>query len=211
MDVKGRSVKPVEEIVIEKLLQSINRSTVSREGEIHVSSLCYPCIRRSFYIIRHGQDFFNTKTLLTFWIGRELHKTPILSGNEISLEWEGIKGTCDEFENGLLIEKKTCTQIPNYPSSQHITQAEYYSVLLKHAKKPVSKACILYIDIMNKRLKAFPVKLRSTQLVEQEMLNKKLALEESIKTSQPPPRKISWLCDHCTFASECFRDGHYVK
>lgn len=205
MKVNGRPVKPVEESIVEKLLESISRDTQNREGEIHVSSICYPCIRKSYYSLKHGQDFFNMKTLLTFWIGRQLHETPILSENEIPLNFHGIIGSADEYESGLLLEKKTCTQIPRYPLSHHIRQAEYYSVMLKHQNKPVKKACILYIDIANKELKAFRIKMRDEDRVEKEMLKKKQLLEQSLESNNPPPRSIGWLCSWCNFSSLCFK------
>lgn len=95
IEINGRQVKPIEESILEKLYESISRETVSREGEIHVSSLCYPCIRKSYYTIKHGRDFYNLKTLITFWIGRQLHKTQILSGSELPLKWNGIIGSAD--------------------------------------------------------------------------------------------------------------------
>lgn len=204
MKITGRQVKPIEESIIEKLLMSISRDTISRIGEVHVSSLCYVCMRQSFYSMKHG-SFFNLKTLLTFWIGRKLHETPILSENEISLNWHGIIGACDDYEDGLLVEKKTCTQIPRYPMSHHVRQAEYYSVMLKHHNKPVKKACIIYIDIANKELKVYKAKLRPDDIIEKEMLHKKQLLDKAVESGKPPERKIGWQCQFCVWASLCFK------
>ena len=204
MKVNGRAVKSIEESIVEKLLVSISRDTISRIGEVHVSSLCYDCMRQSFYSMKHG-SFFNKKTLLTFWMGRKIHETPILSENEISLNWQGIIGSCDDYEDGLLLEKKTCTQIPSRAMSHHVRQAEYYSVMLTHQNKPVRKACILYIDIANKELKVYKARLRDNAIIEKEMLHKKQILDQAIKSDKPPPRKLGWQCNYCTFASICFK------
>jgi len=138
-------------------------------------------------------------------VGRKIHETPILSENEIPLRWEGIIGACDDYEDGLLLEKKTCTQIPKYPMKHHVTQAEYYSIMLKHQNKPVKKAAILYIDIANKELKVFKAKMRNDHIIETEMLQKKNALEKALKENKPPERKIGWICNYCSFANICFK------
>jgi len=204
VEINGRESANIEDVVVERFIESISRSFRSRDDKFHVSMLCYPCMRHAYFDITKGSHFDLTTTL-KFWIGRQLHATPILSGNEIACEWEKIIGSCDEYESGLLIEKKTCTEIPKQPLSHHVTQLEYYSVLLKHSDHPVTKACILYIDIYKKALKAYKVTLRNVSVIEAEMLQKKRTLEAAISTGKLPPRHISWLCSWCSHCSECFK------
>ena len=134
--------------ILERFYEAINRDNEPHEG-IHVSSLCYDCLRRAYFTQLHGDGFFDMKTLVTFWIGRQIHETPILKEHEVPLEWNGIIGTCDDYEDGVLLEKKTCRAIPKQVYSHHIKQAEFYSLMLEKAGKPVKEAHIVYIDVAN--------------------------------------------------------------
>jgi len=196
-------VKNMEEIILEKIAKSMNKNSGKRNG-IHVSSISYDCMRKAYYSIKYGNRF-NLNTLMTFWIGQQVHKTPILAENEIPLEWERIRGSCDDYENGILLEKKTCTVIPSKPREQHVKQAEYYSVMLEEQGKPVKKIYILYIDINNKKIKVFEAKRRDSKTIKKEMLEKRDAIEKAMREGKPPERNISWLCSYCNHSNICFR------
>lgn len=189
----------------ERILESINKQNKRREG-IHVTSLVYGCLRRSYYEQTVGDGLFNLKTLLTFWIGRAIHMTPLLKEHELQLEFEGIVGTVDDFEpeEGLLIDKKTCKLIPKEAYSHHKKQIEYYIWLLKKNGHDVKKAYVLYIDIVNKKLELFPVFARNLDVIEKEILERKNMLLEALNNKEMPPRSMSWLCDYCSFSGRCF-------
>lgn len=189
--------------IIELFYKAVTKEQSHHSG-IHVSSLSYECLRRAYYSQIYGEGLFSAKTLMTFWIGRELHKTQILAHHELSVDWNGIIGTCDEYENGLLLDKKTCTMIPTYVSPHHAKQVEYYALMLSKQYKIVNQAYILYIDVANKKVKALKVKLRQLSIIEDELTRKRDMLKNSIESKTPPSRHINWLCDHCAFASKCF-------
>lgn len=189
--------------ILERFYKAIAKEQTHHKG-IHVSSLSYDCIRRAYYSQIYGEGLFSSKTLLTFWIGRELHKTQLLEHHELSVDWDGIIGTCDDYENGLLLDKKTCTMIPTFISTHHIKQVEYYALMLSKQGKHVSQAHILYIDIANKKVKHFRVKMRPMNMIEEELVRKRDTLKTCLKSQVPPPRRIEWLCEHCVFASKCF-------
>ena len=189
--------------ILEKFYEAIQDEQEPRTG-IHVSSLCYSCLRRGYYSLVHG-DYFDRKNLLTFWIGRMLHKTKVLAEQEIKLEWERIKGSCDDYENGWLIDKKTCTVIPERANLHHITQLEYYAVMLEAIGQPVNHGWIIYIDISNKRVAEQYASLRKgREKIKTEMREKRDILEKALATKTPPERNIDWLCDYCSFSSICF-------
>lgn len=191
--------------VLEKFFLAINKKREETKG-IHVTSLVYDCLRRSYYTIKYGEGFFDLKTLITFWIGRQLHKTRILASHELNLEWSGIVGTVDDFEEGILIEKKSTTFLPKEPMDHHIRQLEYYALLLEKNGYNVKECHLVYIDINNKDIKAFPVQFRPLNQIEKEIVEKKEILESHLLHNEIPDRQISWLCYYCNFASICLKE-----
>ena len=81
--------------ILERFYEAINKDNEPLKG-IHVSALSYNCLRRAYFTQMHGDGFFDMKTLVTFWIGRQLHMTPILKEHEVPLKWYRIIGTCDD-------------------------------------------------------------------------------------------------------------------
>jgi CRISPR/Cas system-associated exonuclease Cas4 (RecB family) len=195
--------------VKERFLLALNKNEGTRRKGIHVSSISYDCMRKAYYGITKGESY-NLNTLLTFWIGKQIHKTPILAESEIEGEWQGIIGSADEYEagkdGGTIIEKKSCTKIPSKPYSHHVKQAEYYAVLLNSMQKPVKEAYILYIDIQSKAFRDFAIKMRPISVIEKEMLAKKQILQVALGDRVPPARNIGWQCSYCSFANTCFRE-----
>lgn len=175
-----------------------------REG-IHVSHLVYPCLRRAYYDITTDTSF-DLEGGMRMWIGKQIHKLPVSKHHELSLEWEDIRGTIDEYENGFFMDKKTTRNIPKrYPRSHHVKQVEMYRVLLEKNGYPVKEASILYIDVDSTRVKEYKVKLkRDIEQVELEMLRKKEIIETALFSRQPPNRHIDWLCRYCNHSSRCF-------
>jgi CRISPR/Cas system-associated exonuclease Cas4 (RecB family) len=172
-------------------------------GKIGVTSLVYPCIRKAFFEKTIGQ-FFDIDTAYDFWIGKAIHKMDFLKEGEVDVEWNGIIGRIDELEDGLIVEKKTCKELPNSPYSHHITQVEYYYLLCLKNKRLVKDAYLLYLEKKYPNHKFFKVPLRSPKMIEEEMLERKNRLEEALKTNKMPKRKISWLCKYCPFTKKCF-------
>lgn len=190
--------------LIEKMYEAINKQDERKQG-IHVTSLVYDCLRRSYYSEKFGEGFFDIKTLITFWIGRVLHHTQVLKEHELQLEWLGILGTVDEFEDGILLEKKTTAFMPKAPLEHHVTQLEYYKLLLEKTGKRVKQMFLMYIDIANKDIKVFEVEPRPLAEIEVELIAKKTELEASLLKNIVPPRHAGWLCGYCNFASICFK------
>jgi len=87
MKIEGRKGGNID--LEEKFLSAITRQPKRRSG-IHVTALREECMKMSYlYHVKESPDFKpNKKNLLTFWIGRELHKTPILAQNELILDWK---------------------------------------------------------------------------------------------------------------------------
>ncbi len=191
---------------VERFYEVISSSY--RSPGIHVSTILYDCLRRGYYEqIFHPHQFNTRQQSVKFWIGRQLHETPVLAEHEVPLEWEGIHGTADEYEDGVLVDKKTTEkEIPRRPSEQYTRQVEYYKVMLEAIGKPVTRASILYIQISPPyRVEELQVPTRDSEVVRQEMRAKLAILNLAFKRNQPPERKPGWLCDYCSFASVCWK------
>ena len=194
--------------VLEKFYEAMKKDSKDNDaGEIHVSNLCYDCMRRVYYQMTRQDQYFDLKTMITFWMGRAVHSTPILKESEIPLSWKGIVGTCDEYEDGVLLEKKTCTKIPMNPNQHHVKQTEYYAFMLNEAKKPVTQAFVAYIDLANREIQPFEVRLREMEEIRVEMLRKKEQIDFAMRNKVLPERSVGWLCQYCVFANICFGNG----
>jgi len=195
-----------ESEIYERLYRAIARQE-SRPG-IHVTDLVYDCLRRGYYRIKYGHGFFNLKTLLRFFIGRAVHDYPILSGHEVELELDGVKGSADDFdpEKGILFEKKHTanTRLPLTPYPWHVRQVEFYYMMLKKAGYDVKKCYVVYIDVVTPRIKPIRVNPRSVEEIYEEFSTRRTLLEYYLKENRPPPRVVSNLCELCTFAIPCF-------
>lgn len=172
-------------------------------GKISVSSILYPCLRKAYYEKKFGQ-FFSIDTAYTFWIGKAIHKMDFLGEGEVELEWEGIVGRIDDYEDETLVEKKSCNELPRSPNTHHKTQLEYYYILCIKNKKPVSNLFLLYLEKKYPAHRFFEVKPRALSEIQEEMLSRKEILVNAIKTDKAPERAITWLCKYCPFTPKCY-------
>lgn len=178
-------------------------------GMISVSSLIYDCLRKPYYEKTIGQ-FYDKGTLITFWVGKQIHNSQLLSENELEVKYEGIIGRIDDYDKkeGVLVDKKTCDMFPGkFGVNEHYKrQLEYYWWLLTHNKYPVKQLYLLFIKVSKpKGIKAIEIFPRKLQTIEKEILEKKEILEGALKDKIAPPRKTSWLCGYCPFASICYK------
>jgi CRISPR/Cas system-associated exonuclease Cas4 (RecB family) len=197
------SEQQVEEMFYKALYKEVMQD---RSGEIHVSDILYDCLRRGYYS-KIFKPRTKLETVMTFWIGQKLHETPMTDHHELSLEWNGIYGTIDEFHDGIIIDKKTTRSLPSRsPYPNHKKQLEYYQVLAINNGYSVRWGCMLYIDVAEKKIKVMSVRLRKPEVVEAEMLDKYYILKECLDNGVPPARSIGWACNYCDYNSECFGD-----
>lgn len=182
-------------------------------NKFHVTELVFNCPRQIFLRRVVGDFFISYPSIFRLAIGRKMHEISILKEHEKRIEWQGIVGTVDEYENGVLIEKKTTVHAPrNAPYGHHVTQAEYYKVLLEETGNPVLHGFILYFDVSNvdDPLTIFEVPFRLYDVIKSEMIRKRnelLKIFGSLNFEQKfviPARKTSWLCKYCDYAYMCY-------
>lgn len=195
--------------ISERVLKAINKEERQLHG-VHASALSYDCLRRAYYSQTMKEGYHDLKTLITFWIGRQLHKTPILKHHEMTLKWvtkDGMKivGTPDDYEDGVVLDKKTCKKIPRSPNDHHKKQLEYYSVLLQNNGFECNEGHLVYIDIVEKNIQPFKVRFRPKEVIEKELLAKAKILHDALKNKKPPERVPGWICSYCGFASICYK------
>lgn len=172
-------------------------------GKISVSSIQYPCLRKAYYTKKYG-DYFNIETAYTFWLGKAIHRMEFLKAGEIELEWNGIIGIIDEFEDGTIVEKKTCNELPRSPNDHHKIQLEYYYILALKNKMVVNDLWLLYMEKKYPAHRFFQVKPRKPEVIEEEMIARKEILEKALAGKGVPKRHLSWLCRYCPFPPRCF-------
>ena len=194
-----------------KAIASDDRDVSEEEKDyIHVTHLVYDCLRRAWFSHYYGSEPYEYNTLVRMWIGRAIHKIPILKLHEFKVKWDEYKiiGFIDEYDPDLelLIEKKTVRQVPKQPYSNHVKQVLYYCVLLKKNNYNVKHAYIVYIDVINFKIKPFRVQVSNLDDVESEMIRKVTTLRNFIeKFKIPPPPSPSSSCTKCPFINLCFK------
>lgn len=192
----------------EKFFEGIAYDIRESDNKFHVSLLCYDCMRNLYYRKTLG-EFMDANGMMTVWIGKQLHLTPILKSNELRLEWTTpsgavISGTLDDYEDGIIIEKKTTGWKVERPKDYNVRQLEYQALLLSKHNMPFTEGHLLYIDIGKKDLIPFQINIRELAEIEAEVLEKVRILEEAFKNKIAPPRVTGWLCSYCVYASRCF-------
>lgn len=191
----------------EKFYEAVFKDLKSDREGIHVSHLIYDCLRRAYYDITTDTPF-DLDGGMRMWIGKKLHELPVSDNPELTLKWEGITGTVDEYQDGHFCDLKTTRNVPRSPNSHHVKQLEMYRVLLEKSGHEVESASMLYIDVTTTQVIEFPVKFkRKIETVEKEMLEKKAKLETALERGWLPERHLGWLCRYCNYSSRCFTEG----
>jgi CRISPR/Cas system-associated exonuclease Cas4 (RecB family) len=145
-----------------------------------------------------------------------------LKKHEFEVEWRGIRGHIDEYDDelGYLIEKKTVKELPRTPYEAHVKQVLYYMVLLRENGYKVNKAEILYIardGVENFVVDLAPYYVETKGSLSEydklrlEMLDKAERLKKFLKDKVLPPREIGWFCDYCDYRNYCFLYGDYIE
>ena len=209
----------VERLFSEKIFAFMTKNTADRIPAVHVSDLVYSCPRKAYYA--HTKPAaLNMKSAITLWTGIMLHETPLTENCEMTLEWEGIVGTIDEYDpvSQMLIDKKTTRNVPEYYNrsrkekvvslrSSHLTQLEYYRVLLEENGYPVREAGIIYIDVGESAMAFGRAKFsRPMDEVKAEMLARRDVIKYALDNRELPPydNSVKWFCmGYCNHQQDC--------
>jgi hypothetical protein len=191
----------------EKFFKAIAGKVREPDDKFHASDLSFGCLRNSYYKRIFGNEFVTASSLMSFWIGKQLHATQILKSHELFLTWGGLSGTIDDYEEGTLLEKKTTTWKITRPLDLHVRQLEYYALLLAKNNLPLTEAHVLYIDVGKKEIIPFKVDIRDLREIEDEVIEKIKILKQALNDKKPPARVIGWGCMYCPYAMVCFQEA----
>ena len=194
-----------------------------RRNEIHVTDLTDTCLRRVWYEKRDPWPE-GVEAVFRMAEGKLLHKLQLLAQSELEIEWGGVKGRIDEYENGILIEKKFVDFVPNNIAevqryySHYIEQVAFYAYMLTQSGREFKQAFLLFVkrgeqsERGRRPLRAFDItNLINLDKVENEFGERREALAEILKADVPPeiPATFSafdYPCSYCKYASRCYSD-----
>lgn len=210
------TTRDVERLFVKKIAE-YNRDE-RRRGELHLTDITSECIRAVWYD-KHDPYPEDPSNILRMWQGTMMHQMPLLEQHELELEFEGVKTRIDEFENGILIEKKFVTFIPKDQKelekyySHYVKQVEYEALMLTANGFNVNKAFLLFVIRGEPESGRLPVvayevpinidNIASRFAEEVEMYKLVLASDELPEI----PRNFTpfdYPCTYCKYRARCF-------
>ena len=217
------SEEEVKQFVLEKTYEAIVRY-LNRDRDkhkpsndiIYVTELAKDCPRSVFFGRVFGNYFLQLKDIVMLCLGELVHSVPILeNGHEVEIEWEGIRGRIDEYDEelGIMIEKKTTRKLPSSPYPHHVKQLQIYAFMLSKLGKPLRYMFLWYFDLTNPDdpVRVFRVEPQFGLSMEQELLTRRDALVFALKSGRIPPRHIGWFCRYCKYAHMCFMSDDDIQ
>jgi CRISPR/Cas system-associated exonuclease Cas4 (RecB family) len=210
----------VERLYIYRLYQEEE----DRRNELHVTDLTDICPRRVWYEKKSPWPE-GVEAIFRMAEGRQLHKIKLLAQSELEVEYRGVKGKIDEYESGVIIEKKYVDFVPNTLAevqkyySRYIEQVSFYAYMLIQNGYEFKQAFLLFVkrgeqDERGRRpLRVFEVtNLINLDRIEAEFKTRKEFIEEILRTDQPPeiPPTFSafdYPCSYCKYSARCYSQG----
>lgn len=197
-----------EEAVYEAFFRAWHHE--DRSGEVHVTDLVGYCLRQS-YLQKYHPELFKPETVFRMLTGTLLHTIPLFphipNSHEIKVDGLGVKGTIDEFANGIIYDKKMSFVEHNGASDYVKKQLNFYAVLAKQKGMDVKGAVVLYVNPSEGKIRSFDVKLGPEDIVMAELIDKATTMQQHINLDMPPPRQVGWWCKDCPAAVLCFTCG----
>jgi hypothetical protein len=210
--------RDVERLFLKKVAAHNREESEKRRSELHLTDLTSECMRRVWYD-KHDPLPDEPENLLRMWQGEMLHQMPLLKEHELELEFEGVKTRVDEYEDGILVEKKFVGFIPKTQDelkkyySHYIKQVEYEALILTANGREVRRAFLLFAcrgepEQGRPPVIAYevPVDLNSIAARFAEEVE---AYRLMLQSQSPPevPRSFSpfeYPCTYCNYRSRCY-------
>jgi CRISPR/Cas system-associated exonuclease Cas4 (RecB family) len=189
-----------------------------RRGELHLTDLTAECMRQVWYEKRDPlpEDPVN---MVRMWEGDMLHQMPLLKEHELELELEGAKARIDEYEDGVLVEKKFVSFIPKSQDelsryySHYVKQVEYEALFLAANGRRVRRAFLLFVcrgepEGGRPPVAVFEVPLDMSRIVPR--FNQELEAYRAMLSSDTPPEiprnlnPFDYPCSYCKYRPRCF-------
>jgi len=184
---------------------------------IHVSSLVTPL--KHYYRTKYPEIALSDRQIGYFMTGRSIHSilqmlTVQPQFREVSVEWMGIHGTIDIWEDKIIEIKSTRLQSPLTPErvlsdhSEWLLQIDFYRAM---TNCQAAQLWVFYIGAKKREggtaptLQVFDIRPTDLEKVRAEMLTRKQLLEEALANSDPSklPPCSPWMCRECEYKNIC--------
>jgi hypothetical protein len=218
MKMSIETARDVEKLFIKKVAEYNRDEAEKRRDELHLTDLTAECMRQVWFD-KHDPLPTDPKYLLTMWQGAMMHQMPLLDEHELELEFEGVKTRVDEYEDGILVEKKFVSFIPKTQDelkkyyAHYIKQVEYEALMLTANDKPVKRAFLLFVcrgepEASRPPVIAFEVALDLDNIATR-FAEEITAYKMMLASPTPPdiPRTYSpfdYPCTYCKYVARCF-------
>jgi CRISPR/Cas system-associated exonuclease Cas4 (RecB family) len=209
-------VKIYENVQARDSLLDLARRFLSRRSResIHVSDLIY--LKHAYFQRKNPEIELTDDEVELFLAGRGHHSVIEMIAampeyREVSVEWQGIKGHIDVFQN-IPIEIKTTRALKatNRITRDHpewIEQLQFYGALTNSTRGQ------LWVFYIGKReegrlapgFEIYDVEFDDLEGIRQEMLKRKALLERALKENNPDilPSCPEWKCERCRYYDVC--------
>ncbi|MBC7218623.1 MAG: PD-(D/E)XK nuclease family protein [Hadesarchaea archaeon] len=204
--------------VRDQILEAARRHLSRQREGIHVSSLIYPL--KHYYRTKYPEAALSDRLVGFFMAGRGHHSIiQMLAAQpqyrEVSVEWMGIRGTVDIFQDSVIEIKTTRIQTlltPERIAHDHqewILQIKYYCAMTGSTR---AQLWLFYLGLREgdqrrtaPALQVFDVDPGDLEAIRAEMLGRKQLLEKAMATNNPSllPPCPAWMCRDCEFGQIC--------
>ena len=192
-----------------------------RRGQIHLTDLVSPCLRKLWFEKKDPLPDEPENTL-RLWAGKIAHTMPLSEHSELQLEFCGVKTRIDEYleDEKVLIEKKTAEFIPKDRGEleryyQHyIEQVNFETLFLIENGYDVRQSFLLFIKLESqvergrRPLKAFEV-IFDYEAVKSKFYERLENIKSVLSKDYPPdvPENFNFSdypCSYCKYRARCW-------
>jgi len=225
-DIRNEYIKKLEEYSTKREIAANTNpdgSIRDRSKDIYVTDICVwdtYCPKQVFYS-KTNKRHPTPEGQMRFTIGEVVHEIPLWydedplkNGHEVRFQWNGLSSRFDEinFEDGIIIDKKTVASLPRKPKEYVTKQLNIYRVMAEdNDERPtkIKQLFALNISVTNGAIQAMEIPMWSKQetyefieRVRGEML---YHLDNKLIPNVACFSK-GWICDNCQYTDLCMRD-----
>ncbi len=211
----------LEKVLVQKLMNNINRPRQENHEEIYVTELVY-CLKKAFYKRMGIQERTTEKNLIHMILGKASHyilERYIGLKSEIPVEKYGVKGRIDVYDKRV-IEIKTVRnkkiRVPTDIPEHYKRQIAYYIILADSE----SIGILILLDVISGKITAYKIDYSDCiQYYRWEFFSRLEILRKALRTGDERILENTGSereCRHCGFAYICSEAGkpkrdRYIK
>ena len=162
------------------------------------------------------------EALIRFTIGHVVHEIPLwdnedpkLDGHEQAFNWKGIRCRMDEinFEDGIIIDKKTAASLGNKPKDYVTKQLNIYRVIAEdNEERPtkINQLFVINLAVLNGKIQVLEVPMWDKEDTIAYIDRIKNEIETHVKSKTAPYVPCGskgWICEGCQYKEECSNEA----